>query len=33
MGKARDAGFSRYRRTEQAFVDLFDRYRAARLIP
>ncbi|MDY0945223.1 SDR family oxidoreductase [Frigoribacterium sp. CFBP9039] len=33
MGKARDAGFSRYRRTEQAFVDLFERYRAARLIP
>ncbi|MET4052618.1 nucleoside-diphosphate-sugar epimerase [Frigoribacterium sp. PvP054] len=33
MGKARDAGFTRYRRTEQAFVDLFARYRAARLIP
>ena len=33
MGKARDAGFTRYRRTEQAFVDLFERYRAARLIP
>jgi nucleoside-diphosphate-sugar epimerase len=33
MGKARDAGFSRYRRTEQAFADLFERYRAARLIP
>lgn len=33
MGKSRDAGFLRYRRTEQAFVDLFQRYRAERLIP
>ncbi|WP_197679052.1 SDR family oxidoreductase [Auraticoccus monumenti] len=33
MGKSRDAGFLRYRRTEQAFVDLFRRYRAERLIP
>jgi nucleoside-diphosphate-sugar epimerase len=33
MGKSRDAGFLAYRRTEQAFADLFARYRAARLIP
>jgi len=33
MGKSRDAGFLAYRRTEQAFAELFDRYRAERLIP
>jgi len=33
MGKSRDAGFLRFRRTEHAFAELFDRYRAARLIP
>jgi nucleoside-diphosphate-sugar epimerase len=33
MGKSRDAGFTAYRRTEQAFVDLFERYRRERLIP
>ncbi|MCY1696215.1 SDR family oxidoreductase [Curtobacterium sp. SL109] len=33
MGKSRDAGFTGYRRTEQAFADLFARYRADRLIP
>lgn len=33
MGKSRDAGFVSYRRTEQAFADLFARYRADRLIP
>ena len=33
MGKSRAAGFTAYRRTEQAFVDLFERYRAARMIP
>jgi nucleoside-diphosphate-sugar epimerase len=33
MGKSRDAGFLAYRRTEQAFFDLFDRYRRERLIP
>ncbi|WP_083701861.1 SDR family oxidoreductase [Tersicoccus sp. Bi-70] len=33
MGKSRAAGFTGYRRTEQAFADLFDRYRAERLIP
>jgi len=33
MGKSRDAGFTAFRRTEQAFADLFARYRADRLIP
>jgi hypothetical protein len=33
MGKSRLAGFSGYRRTEDAFTALFDRYRADRLIP
>ncbi|ARC57455.1 GDP-L-fucose synthase [Frondihabitans sp. 762G35] len=33
MGKSREAGFLSFRRTERAFADLFDRYRAARLIP
>lgn len=33
MGKSRDAGFVAYRRTEQAFVDLFERYRRERFIP
>jgi nucleoside-diphosphate-sugar epimerase len=33
MGKSRDAGFLVFRRTEQAFADLFARYRADRLIP
>lgn len=33
MGKSRAAGFLGFRRTDQAFSDLFDRYRADRLIP
>ncbi len=33
MGKSRVAGFLGFRRTEQSFVDLFERYRADRLIP
>ncbi|OMH23653.1 NAD-dependent dehydratase [Tersicoccus phoenicis] len=33
MGKSRAAGFTGYRRTEQAFAELFVRYRADRLIP
>ncbi|WP_213816583.1 SDR family oxidoreductase [Glaciihabitans sp. dw_435] len=33
MGKSRVAGFLGFRRTEQAFADLFARYRAARMIP
>ena len=33
MGKSRDAGFLSFRRTDQAFADLFERYRADRLIP
>jgi len=33
MGKSRDAGFTGYRRTLDAFTSLFDRYRADRLIP
>ncbi len=33
MGKSRDAGFTAFRRTERAFAELFDRYRAERLIP
>ncbi|MFJ3383671.1 MULTISPECIES: SDR family oxidoreductase [unclassified Curtobacterium] len=33
MGKSRDAGFTGYRRTEQAFADLFARYRQDRLVP
>ena len=33
MSKSREAGFLGYRRTERAFTDLFDRYRADRLIP
>lgn len=33
MGKSRDAGFTGYRRTLDAFVSLFDRYRAENLIP
>lgn len=33
MGKSRDAGFLSHRRTEQAFKDLFARYRADRIIP
>lgn len=33
MGKSREAGFTAFRRTEQAFADLFARYRADRLIP
>jgi len=32
-GKARAAGFTGNRRTEQAFAELFERYRAARLVP
>ncbi len=33
MGKSRVAGFAGYRRTLDAFISLFDRYRAERLIP
>ncbi|PPG39647.1 SDR family oxidoreductase [Pseudoclavibacter sp. RFBA6] len=33
MGKSRDAGFLSFRRTDQAFAELFERYRADRLIP
>ncbi|POH63753.1 MULTISPECIES: SDR family oxidoreductase [Cryobacterium] len=33
MGRSRAAGFTGYRNTEQAFLDLFARYRAERLIP
>jgi len=33
MGRSRAAGFIGYRDTEQAFLALFDRYRAERLIP
>ena len=33
MGKSRDAGFIGYRRTLDAFISLFDRYRAENLIP
>jgi len=33
MGKSREAGFVGFRRTERAFTELFDRYRAARLVP
>jgi nucleoside-diphosphate-sugar epimerase len=33
MGRSRAAGFTGYRNTEQAFLDLFERYRAERLIP
>jgi hypothetical protein len=33
MGKSREAGFTAFRRTERAFTDLFDRYRAERLVP
>ena len=33
MGRSRAAGFTGYRDTEQAFLDLFERYRAERLIP
>ena len=33
MGKSRDAGFTGYRRTLDAFTALFDRYRADNLIP
>jgi nucleoside-diphosphate-sugar epimerase len=33
MGKSREAGFVGYRRTVAAFMELFDRYRAEKLIP
>jgi len=33
MGRSRAAGFTGYRDTERAFLELFDRYRAERLIP
>jgi predicted TIM-barrel enzyme len=33
MGRSRSAGFTGYRNTERAFLDLFERYRAERLIP
>ncbi|MHA7279622.1 SDR family oxidoreductase [Arthrobacter sp. MDT2-2] len=33
MGKSRDAGFTGYRRTLDAFLALFERYRAENLIP
>lgn len=33
MSKSRLAGFTGYRRTEDAFLQLFDRYRADGLIP
>lgn len=33
MGKSRLAGFTGYRRTEDSFLRLFDRYRAERIIP
>ena len=33
MGRSRAAGFTGYRNTEQAFLALFERYRAERLIP
>ncbi|MCU1522145.1 MAG: family oxidoreductase [Arthrobacter sp.] len=33
MSKSRLAGFTGYRRTEDSFIRLFDRYRADRLIP
>jgi hypothetical protein len=33
MSKSRLAGFTGYRRTEDAFIALFERYRNARLTP
>ncbi|MFB0834226.1 SDR family oxidoreductase [Arthrobacter halodurans] len=33
MSKSRLAGFTGYRRTQDAFTDLFDRYRAERIVP
>jgi hypothetical protein len=33
MSKSRLAGFTGYRRTEDSFLQLFDRYRADGLIP
>lgn len=33
MGKSRVAGFTGYRRTLDAFIDLFERYRTEKLIP
>ncbi|RPE78493.1 MULTISPECIES: SDR family oxidoreductase [unclassified Frondihabitans] len=33
MGKSREAGFLSFKRTERAFAELFERYRAERLIP
>lgn len=33
MGKSRDAGFTGHRRTLNAFITLFDRYRADNLSP
>jgi hypothetical protein len=33
MGKSRDAGFTGYRRTLDAFTALFERYRAENLLP
>lgn len=33
MGKSRVAGFTGYRRTDESFRQLFDRYRTARVIP
>ncbi len=33
MGKSRAAGFLAFRRTDEAFAELFERYRADRLIP
>ncbi|MET1154380.1 NAD-dependent epimerase/dehydratase family protein [Arthrobacter sp.] len=33
MGKSRLAGFAGYKRTDDSFIELFDRYRAEKLIP
>jgi hypothetical protein len=33
MSKSRLAGFSGYRRTQDCFTRLFDRYRAERIVP
>ncbi|OLT09087.1 hypothetical protein BJF77_00950 [Kocuria sp. CNJ-770] len=33
MSKSRPAGFTGYRRTQDCFTRLFDRYRAERVIP
>jgi len=33
MGKSRDRGFTGYRRTDESFLRLFDRYRDEKIIP